>query len=389
MPSTGWLRRTNVTNPIGVHLNGGVNLATTTDVLETVATRLGNHLRRIPDGEVDAEGQAAVAAYEPRRGSRQNWIFFLTAAYDRAAGVEEIAPWKSEAWGDEFPQYRLTGAPEEIDFGDRGLGYADAYLESYREFTRLKRAGTIPEHVRFQAQFPSAIACGFWIRPEDQQAAQPVIARALADEITDFIERTDPDEVAVQLDVAVETGLALGWYGPTVPVAVLSDSIAGTLNTVDLRVPAGVHLCYGDYRHHHGGEVESLELQVRLIHGVSSRTRRPVNWFSVTVPQDETREEFFAPLADLRLRPETEIYFGIVPYHPDRQEPGTTERQIDLIERFIRRAHGASGAHGGPVEWGVCTECGMARVERVDIDPLLDLHANLAEPLSQREGVLA
>jgi hypothetical protein len=36
---------------------------------------------------------------------------------------------------------------------------------------------------------------------------------------------------------------------------------------------------------------------------------------------------YFAPLADLRTGPETELYFALVPYYPARQAAGTTARQ--------------------------------------------------------------
>jgi methionine synthase II (cobalamin-independent) len=367
-----------VTNPVGCHLNGGVNLATTDDVLRTVATTLRGRVRRIPDGEVDAEGQRAEDAGEPRRGSRQNWIWFLTTAYDRAQGVHETE--SAGVLGDPFPQYAISGDPSEIRFD--GLGYADEYAKSYERFTELKAQGVIEGDVLFQAQFPTSLAASFWFTPADQQRAYPAVAAALRAEIGEFLDQVGPD-VAIQLDVAVEIGALEGAFGPTPSVETIADTIAADLNAIPDDVEAGLHLCYGDYRHKHTTQPESLALQVKLINAVTARARRPLNWVSITVPQNERRPEFFAPLEGLRIRSETELYFGIVPYHPDEQEAGTSEAQVELIERYVQQAHGAGRAAEKSVEWGVCTECGMARVEREDVGTLLGIYAELTEPVRE------
>ena len=60
-----------------------------------------------------------------------------------------------------------------------------------------------------------------------------------------------------------------------------------------------------------------------------------------------------------------------MPYHPAEQARGTTDDQV----RFIDAALAASpdGSRG----WGVCTECGMGRVDRDEIPELLDLHREI------------
>lgn len=365
--------------PVGCHFNGGVNLSSPEEVFEAIGDRLRGKIRRIPDGEIDTVGQELEGAgSHPRKGSRQNWIWFLTDAYDSAFGIEELEP--VDLFGDPFPSYGLTGDPEDILFPE-GLGYADVYEDSYDRFLQARKDGKIESGVRFQAQFPTAAAVAFWLRPEDQQRALPIIAKVLEGEITNFIDWTDENDVAVQFDTAIEPGLIDGWYGEKIPVEVVADQLVVNLDAVNSRVPTGFHLCYGDYKHHHLGPVPSLELQVNLINALTARAHRTINWFSITVPQDETREEFFAPLANLRLQPETELYFGIVPYHPDQQEPGTTEKQIELIDRFVQSAHGLGRQDLEPVEWGVSTECGMARVESKDIPVLLGIYDKLASPI--------
>jgi selenocysteine lyase/cysteine desulfurase len=49
----------------------------------------------------------------------------------------------------------------------------------------------------------------------------------------------------------------------------------------------------------------------------------------------------------------------LVPYHPDDQAPGTTAEQIEHIDTALLNSP------AGARHWGICTECGMGRVELV------------------------
>ena len=93
-----------------------------------------------------------------------------------------------------------------------------------------------------------------------------------------------------------------------------------------------------------------------------------VSFASFTVPQYQRSTSYFAPLAELAAGPDTELNFGIVPYHPGEQAPGTTDDQVRLIDAAL------AASPGGGRGWGVCTECGMGRAGRDEIPALLDLH---------------
>ena len=80
------------------------------------------------------------------------------------------------------------------------------------------------------------------------------------------------------------------------------------------------------------------------------------------------RRPSHAPLAQLTADPGTELNFGLVPYHPAGQAPGTTEEQVRLIDAAL------AASPGGGRGWGICTECGMGRAARNDVPALLDLH---------------
>ena len=61
------------------------------------------------------------------------------------------------------------------------------------------------------------------------------------------------------------------------------------MDQVPADVPAGLHLCYGDYGHQHFKQPESLALQVRLLNAVAAAAARPVSFASFTVPQYQRR----------------------------------------------------------------------------------------------------
>ena len=72
-----------------------------------------------------------------------------------------------------------------------------------------------------------------------------------------------------------------------------------------------------------------------------------------------------------RVGPETELYFALVPYHPDDQTPGTADEQSRLIDEHLPESP------AGTRNSGICTECGMGRVDQADVPKLLDLHREL------------
>jgi hypothetical protein len=129
----------------------------------------------------------------------------------------------------------------------------------------------------------------------------------------------------------------------------------------------------GRYRvgHQHFKQPESLALQVSVLNAVTAAAGRTVSFVSFTVPQYQRDESYFAPLAELAADPDTELNFALVPYHPADQAPGTTDDQVQLIDAALAASPGGSRA------WGICTECGMGRVERAEIPGLLNLHREI------------
>jgi hypothetical protein len=343
-----------------VHFNGSVNLADGETVIREITWRVPTGLRRLPDGET---------------GDRNNWIYFQLQRFLELPWLVPEGPLDGED-GDYEHMHKL-GLAEGMDPADvswPNLGYADAYLASYKTFVALRDQGVIPAGVRFQVQYPTPLASiGGYIVPEQQQALLGSYEQAMFTDLDHLRCDIPHGDVAVQWDVAVEFGLLENAFAPDGDQAfdAVIAALVRCINQVPADVPAGMHLCYGDYGHHHFKRPESLALQVRVLNAVVAAAARPVSFVSFTVPQDQRDESYFAPLAELTVGAGTELNFALVPYHPAEQAPGTSEEQARLIDATL------AASPGGARAWGVCTECGMGRAARDEIPVLLDLHSQL------------
>jgi hypothetical protein len=346
--------------PTHVHFNGSINLADAGSVMREIMSRVPSGVRRIPDGET---------------GERGNWIFFQMQKFLQSPSLVPARSLDAEA-GDyeQLPRLRLADGVDPADMSWPDIGYADAYLGSYATFAALREEGVIPGGVRFQVEYPTPLASiGGYIVPEQQQALLSSYERAMFADLDRLLAVIPHDEVAVQWDVAVEFGILEEAFGPGGSQAfeAIIAGLARCLDQVPPDVPAGLHLCYGDYGHQHFKQPESLALQVRVLNTVTAATRRTVSFVSFTVPQYQREESYFAPLAELAADPGTELNFALVPYHPADQAPGTTGAQLRLIDAALAASQTGSRA------WGICTECGMGRASREEIPGLLDLHRRI------------
>src|SRR5262249_28523943 len=137
---------------------------------------------------------------------------------------------------------------------------------------------------------------------------------------------------------------------------------ARCVDRVPADVEAGVHFCYGDPGHKHLVEPKDTGLMVDLGNGVTAASRRAITWLHMPVPRNRDDEPYFAPLRSLRLRPETELYLGLV-------------HLTDGIEGAKRRLTAATRVVS---EFGIATECGFGRRPPQTIPQLLALHREIA-----------
>jgi hypothetical protein len=291
-----------------VHLVGSVPLANEEEVFRTVSAVLGERVKRIPDGET---------------GVRQGWIGWQRAVFARHPGLELVSDSGDDYHGAE-PRYRTSShfrlrpgvAANAIAFDN--LGYADAALASYETFARLKREGAIAPATRFLVCLPTPLApVTVFVALDSRAAVEPAYEAQLLAELDRVCAAVPRDQLAIQWDTAVEFGILEGVW--TTHLADPPHEIGDRLARLGERVPAGVdlgyHLCYGEAGHRHFAQPRDAGRLVAVANGISAGVRRPVHWIHLPVPRDRDDEAYYAPLGDLELQPETELYLGLVVRH--------------------------------------------------------------------------
>ncbi|KAE9374870.1 hypothetical protein N431DRAFT_438268 [Stipitochalara longipes BDJ] len=146
------------------------------------------------------------------------------------------------------------------------------------------------------------------------------------------------------------------WFSPLKEGLV--ERILKLSDAVDDGVELGFHLCYGDAGHQHFIQPKDSAKLVEMANEISEGVKRNVNWIHMPVPKDRVDEAYYAPLKELKLRKETELYLGLV--HGGDLD-GTWKR-IETAARVV-------GA------FGVATECGMGRTAKGEFDSVLEILA--------------
>lgn len=210
--------------------------------------------------------------------------------------------------------------------------------------------------------------------PEDRARFEPVYERALLAELNVILDAIPHDALAIQWDTAVEFGFieaSSGYdekYGRGL-TAWFDDVWDGVIEravrqaaAVPLGVELGYHLCYGDAGEQHFVEPADTGNLATFIRLLLARTPRPIDWFHLPVPIERDDEAYFAPLKDLGLAEETELYLGLV--HREDGVEGAT-RRIAAARRSL------------PV-FGVGTECGIGRAPAEQVASILETHRAVA-----------
>ena len=139
-------------NASHAHLVGSVPLADSETVFRTVCAELGQHMKRIPDGET---------------GERIRWIWFQRDMLwnhpdmeeDPDAGLYAVYQWDGKLLR-ETPYVRIKPSvdPDTLRFP---TGYAEAAAASYATYARLRYDGVISPETRFQVSLPTPMSTGY------------------------------------------------------------------------------------------------------------------------------------------------------------------------------------------------------------------------------------
>jgi hypothetical protein len=338
-----------------VHFVGSIPLPNTETVFRTLSQAVGPHLVRLPDGET---------------GVRKTWIRFLQDVLAENPAIEaakDVPPFKFVQWDGkvlrEIPRLRIKpgATPQASGFK---TGYADMAIESWAVFDRLQKAGTIPASVKFQISLPTPLAPIYNnMVPGDRQGILPSLTQHFVGEVRKIATALPNDRIAIQWDVCQEVIAWEGYYDKG-PVDFRTETMA-QLREVGDAVPPGIelgfHLCYGSPADQHVIQPKDAGIMVEITNAIAAGVKRPIQFFHLPVPKNRTDDAFFAPLEKLKLRPETELYLGLV-HHDDAA--GDAAR-LAAARRHVR------------VD-GVATECGMARGDPERFPALLAAHAGAA-----------
>jgi len=343
-----------------VHFVGSIPLPDAETVFRTLAAATGPHLKRLPDGET---------------GIRSTWIRFLQQVLADNPGIEvasNVPSFKFTQWDGkllrEIPRLRLKPGAR-LDPATVKTGYADMAIESWRLFDRLQQEGVIPGGVKFQISLPTPIAPTYNnMVPTDRPALIPVLTTHLLREVAAIAKALPNDRIALQWDVCQEVIAWEGYYEPG-PVDFRKETIAELVaigDGVPAAIELGYHLCYGSPADEHVIQPKDAAIMVEMVNAVSAGVRRPIQFFHLPVPKPRIDDAYFAPLAGLKLRPESELYLGLV----HRDDMAGNAARLAAARRHAR------------VD-GVATECGMARGDPERFPQLLAAHVQTAELKAQ------
>jgi hypothetical protein len=339
-----------------VHLVGSVPLADAASVFTTVSEALGSRLRRIPDGET---------------AERRDWIAHLETVFAGNPALEksdEIFRLHPSAPG--RTRYRLKPGLSPADIRFDNLLYADTAICSYGEFARLKRQGVVPAQCRFQVDLVPAHSV-IWLFLQDDLHApvDPIFNQALEREIDRLAAAIPHGDLAIQFDVASAVFARLQRNEPSAYGRDRNETLAtfGTiLSRLANHVPEDIellfHFCYGDSNHKHVVEPIDMGDMVDVANLLAATIRRSIQLIHMPVPRDRDDDSYFAPLARLRLPPQTELCLGLVHY---TDGVAGTRKRLATAEKHVQN-------------FSIATECGFGRRAPDTIPELLRIHAEVA-----------
>lgn len=342
-----------------IYLVGSVPLPTTSEVFKTVSGKCGNLIKQIPDGEV---------------GERSDWISHLETLFRTNPEFEPSDEVFSVHSGSaKRVRYRMRPGIKPSDVHFDNLGYADVAIGSYKEFCRLRDAGTIAAGTRFQVDLvPAHSVIWLFVVEGEQTAIDPVYNAAVLREMHRIADAIPHENLAIQYDVASAVFARLERGQPTPygqdkqeMVDRFATIISDLSNPIPADIPLLFHFCYGDANHKHAIEPTDMGDMVSMANALAIKIHRPINLIHMPVPRNRSDDAYFAPLRDLALKPETKLCLGLVHYTDGFD--GTTRRMATAC-KYAR-------------DFAIGTECGFGRRDPKTIPALLDLHVKVATSL--------
>jgi hypothetical protein len=333
-------------------LVGSVPCESSSEVFHLLSNELGDLAPRYPDGET---------------GKRINWVRWQRHVFEDNPRLQMVDVKKIPGFQDALsrPFYSLKQGTDLGGFAFKKLGYAQEAIESYGKFVQLKQSGDLPPSVKFQVCLPTAVSVlTVFVLKEDRAIVESAYEAAMKREVDEMAAAIPAADLAIQWDIANEIigydgGLELH-YSDALHGSV--DRIVRQISFVPSGAEAGIHLCYGDPGHKHVIEPKDTATCVSFANAICSKATRKVDWIHLPIPRGWESPEYYTPLANLRVQPETKIYLGLV-HHTDGIDG--TNRRIALASKRL-------------ANFGIATECGFGRRDPKTIRDLLKIHRDAA-----------
>ena len=252
------------------------------------------------------------------------------------------------------------------------FGYAALPQASYGVFAELKRAGVISPQVRLQVARPTPLALLIFFGAADQARLAPLFEQRMLAEVSEIVAAIPPSELAIQWDVAVEFAvLERVWpspFGsPRQSLAPIIDMLVRIGNAVPADVELGYHLCYGDAANKHFVEPRDTTKMADVTRGIVHGLRRPLNWLHFPMPRERTDAAYLTPMLDAGLDSGTQLY---VAWCIPATACAAPVPAVPTAQQVLQR------------EFGIATECGLGRSQPGAVAATLQLHADLAAPVT-------
>ena len=212
-----------------------------------------------------------------------------------------------------------------------------------------------------------------FVPPATSRPSNAAYEQAMLREVDAICRQIPHRDLCIQWDVCHDMIVWDGQPQDQFPlVNVSKGEIAERFVRISAPIPAGVelgfHLCYGDFGGKHFFDPVTARHLVDVSNAIAKKVAHPVAYIHLPVPAPRATDEFFAPMREFKLSPDTEIYLGLI--HAADGVEGAKQR-IALAHKYVPG-------------FGIATECGFARARKPDlVRRLLQIHAEAtAEPVS-------
>ena len=204
-----------------------------------------------------------------------------------------------------------------------------------------------------------------FVAPEDQARIEPLYEAAMLGELATIFDTIPHDQLAVQWDTNFEFAMLDGvmptWFDD--PRSSIVERLVRLGRSVPGDVQLGYHFCHGHERHHKERPLDAQPL-VDIANALTLSLGRSLDWIHFPVQGDHVDVRYFETLGQLQLRPETQLYLGVL--HLEDGLVGAKAR-IVAAQRFVH-------------DFGVATDCGWGRHRSQDVPTLVELHRAVSAP---------